>query len=146
MSTSIEMNPLEKLLIEQACKDLTALYADAVNRWNIDDFVNLFARDAVWQRPNVPPLEGQTQIRAFMESQPTERVLRHINGHVLVWVETIDSARGLSTTTVYDTPGIHDYPAPLTSPDMVVEYRDRYVRLPEGWRIARRDTTVVFST
>ncbi len=68
MSISVEMEPLEKLLIEQACKDLTALYADAVNRWDIDDFVNLFTQDAVWQRPGVPPLKGQAQIRNFMES------------------------------------------------------------------------------
>jgi len=49
-----------------------------------------------------------------------------------------------SQTTVYDTAGTTEVPATLLGPDMVVEYRDEHVFRDGAWRIARRDTTVVF--
>ena len=139
------MDPVEEMLIERACERVVALYAEAVNRKDIDAFVNLFTTDAVWQRPAVPAMNGHGEIRAFMESQPKGRVLRHVNGHAIITVKGPDSASGISTTTVYDWIADHPLPAPLSKPDMVVEYFDQYVKTPEGWRIARRDTFQVFS-
>lgn len=131
---------------ERACERLVARYALAVNDWDIDTFVSLFAPDAVWQRPHVQALHGRDAIRAFMASQPTARTLRHVNGLCVVTVaEDGDTATSISQTTVYDTPKVGDLPVPLGGVDMVVEYRDRLVRVGDEWLFARRDTTVVFS-
>lgn len=137
----------ERIEAERACERLVALYACAVNDWNLDAFVALFTPDAVWQRPGVPALHGHAEIRAFMESQPSaNRVLRHVNGLCLVTVaEDGQSARSISQTTVYDVMWSGNLPAPLPGPDMVVEYRDHMVKHDGAWRIARRDTTQVFS-
>lgn len=140
------MDVLTRIEAERACERLVMRYALAVNDWDLDAFVALFTPDAVWQRPNVPALHGHAQIRAFMAGQPAERTLRHVNGLCLVELaEDGGSARAISQTTVYETLGHTTVPAPLAGPAMVVEYRDRMVRLDDGWRFARRDTTVVFA-
>jgi len=138
------VDDLEALAIRSACTDLITRYAMAVNAWDLDAFVALFTEDAVWQRPGVAPYHGHAEIRAFMESQPTDRVLRHVNGGVLVEVVDADHATAWSQTTVYEAHPAGPLPAAMTGPDMVVEYRDQLVRTPQGWRFARRDTTVVF--
>ena len=131
------MNSLTRIEAERACERLVMRYALAVNSWNVDAFVALFTPDAVWQRPKVPALNGHAEIRAFMEGQPSERTLRHEGG---------EAASAVSQTTVYDTPVRGDYPVPLRGVDMIVEYRDRIVRVGGEWLFSRRDTTVVFSS
>lgn len=140
------MDALARIEAERACERLVMRYALAVNAWDLDTFVALFVPDAVWQRPKVPALNGHAEIRRFMESLPKERVLRHVNGLCMVTVaESGEEAQAISQTTVYETPGRHDYPAPLRGPGMIVEYRDRIVKRGGEWLFARRDTTVVFS-
>lgn len=135
---------LAELLVKQACTELVTRYAQAVNDWDIDTFVNLFIEDAIWQRPGQPPLRGRPEIRGFMEAQSLDRVIRHVNGGVRVEVVDIEHARVWSQTTVYDTAGTTKIPAPLLGPDMIVEYRDEQVLDNGVWRLARRDTTIVF--
>ena len=119
----------------------------AVCRWDLDTFVALFTPDAVWQRPGVPPLRGHAEIRAFMESQPApaERVMRHVQGGVVVDVIDAGHARVHSQTTVYSAPP-GPLPAPSAVPAMVVEYDDEMVRAGDDWLIDRRDTVVVFAS
>jgi limonene-1,2-epoxide hydrolase len=135
---------LAELIIKQTCIEVVTRYAEAVNDWDIDAFVGLFGEDAIWQRPGQPPLRGHSEIRGFMEAQPVDRVLRHVNGGVRVEVLGAERTRVWSQTTVYDTLGTTQIPAPLAGPDMIVEYRDEHVLFNGDWRIARRDTTVVF--
>ena len=132
------------LEVKLACADLVARYASAVNRWDLDAFVALFTSDAVWQRPKCAPMTGHAEIHAFMSSLPTDRVLRHVNGAVLVDVQDESHASGWSQTTVYDVKGTRTVPAVGTVPDMVVEYVDNYRKVDGQWLFARRDTTVVF--
>jgi len=140
------MDTLARIEAERACERLVMRYALAVNARDIDAFVSLFAPDAVWQRPGVPALNGHAEIRAFMEGQPRERTLRHVNGLCMVSIDQSgDAASSISQTTFYDTPARGDLPVPLTGVDMVVEYRDRIVKLDGEWFFARRDTTVIFS-
>lgn len=140
------MDALSRIETERACERLVMRYALAVNAWDIDAFVALFTPDAVWQRPRVPALHGHAEIRAFMAGQPVERTLRHVNGLCMVTVDDSGkTAQSISQTTVYDTPGRGDYPAPLRAVDMVVEYRDRLVKVGGDWFFARRDTSVIFA-
>jgi ketosteroid isomerase-like protein len=141
------MDQLDRIAAERACERLVARYALAANDWDVEAFVALFTPDAVWQRPNVPALNGHAEIRAFMLDQPSGRTIRHVNGLCMVTVaDDGQSATSISQTTVYDTPACTTIPAPLRGPDMVVEYRDRLVCGDGAWTFARRDTTVIFST
>lgn len=138
-----ELDPLTELAVKQACADVVTRYAMAVNAWDLAAFADLFTEDAVWQRPGVPALHGREAIRAFMDGQPTNRVLRHVNGGILVQVADEASARVWSQSTTYEWLGSTAVPVPLEGPLQVVEYVDDQVRQDGAWRIARRDTTVV---
>jgi SnoaL-like domain len=133
-----------EMSIKMACADIVARYAMAVNQWDLNAFVGLFTEDATWQRPRSAPLEGHAEIRAFMDARPRDLVLRHVNG--ASWAEVIDEhhANGWSQTTVFETSGTTEIPAPLELPSMIVEYRDQYREVDGGWFISRRDTTWVF--
>ena len=101
---------------------------------------------AVWQRPNVPALDGRGEIRAFMaERNNLERVQRHVNGAVQVIVHDENNASIRSQCTVFSHNRATELPAPLTGTKMVVEYQDRAVRTDTGFKFKRRDTLVVFS-
>lgn len=140
------MDRLARIEAERACERLVARYALAVNEWDLDAFVSLFVPEATWQRPGVPAYHGLAEIRAFMEAQPAERTLRHVNGLCVVTLaEDGESATAISQTTVYDTPLRGALPVRLTQPDMVVEYRDRMVKRGGEWFFIRRETTQVFS-
>ncbi|HLS97262.1 MAG: nuclear transport factor 2 family protein [Porticoccaceae bacterium] len=140
------MDLLTRLMIQQHCQDLVNRYALAVNDNSLEDFVALFTADAKWQRPNVAPMNGLAEIRAFIAGEfAKSRTIRHVNGAHLVEVIDADNARGWSQTTVYQQPGQGLLPVIGTVPEMVVEYRDRYRRENGLWRIARRDTNVVFT-
>jgi ketosteroid isomerase-like protein len=139
------MDNLERIVAEHACEAVVSRYTLAVNDWDLDAFVALFHADGEWQRPKVPLLSGRREIRAFMEAQPTpaDRILRHIQAGVLVTMVSDDEAAVRSQSFVYESPS-GELPTMVTTPSMIVEYRDRMTRDGADWRIARRDTTVVF--
>jgi uncharacterized protein (TIGR02246 family) len=140
------MNALDRVLIRQACIDLTSRYALAVNTSDTQAFIALFTDDAIWQRPGVPPLEGIDAIRTFIAGEfEKTRVIRHVNGAVLVDINGEQGASGWSQTTVYHAPGENKIPVRDTRPEMVVEYRDQFRCVDRQWRFARRDTRIVFT-
>lgn len=138
------MDRITEMSIKMACEELVTRYCMAVNRWDLDAYLAVWAEDAVWQRPVGAAMHGHAEIRAYMESQPRDRVLRHVNGASYAEVVDEDHAHGWSQTVVYDTVGSTEMPARMELPTMVVEYVDQYERRGEEWRIARRDTTWVF--
>lgn len=138
------MKRLDEIAIEWECVKVIMQYAQAVNDWDIHKFVSLFVPDGIWQRPGVEPLHGRVEMLGFMKSQSRNRLIRHVNGGYVVTVEDDDRASAISQTTVYDTVGDTTIPSPLPGPDMVVEYRDKFVRIDDRWLIARRDTEVLF--
>ncbi len=142
------MDAIEELQAKQACAELMARYALAVNTTDVEGFVGLFTPDGEWNRPGGHSMRGHEQIRVYIDyalADPTVRTLRHVNGGALVEVHGSDSATCWSQTTVYDVPQGPPFPVPLANPDMVVEYRDLLSRHDGRWLIRRRDTTVVFA-
>jgi uncharacterized protein (TIGR02246 family) len=142
------MDAIGELAVKQACAEVMARYALAVNTRDVAGFVALFTLDGEWNRPGGHSMRGHDEIRAYIDyalADPAQRTLRHVNGAALVDVTGPDTAASWSQTTVYDTPQGGPFPVPLSGPDMVVEYRDQLVRVDGRWLIRRRDTTVVFA-
>jgi hypothetical protein len=148
------MDRLTELAIKQECTDLVNAYFYAVNEGDLDAFVNTFCEDGIWQRPNVPTMQGHAAIRHFMsgayDPDPPavlpEMVMRHVGGSVLVDVQDEDNARIRSQCTVFTHIGASKlpFPLPMAPVGMVVDYRDHAMRTSRGFRLKRRDTTVVF--
>jgi len=146
MSTS-ESDELRRLIAIHGCRDLVERYTLAVNDGDLDAFVALFAPDAVWKRPHVPPLHGQDEIREFMSGRPSARTIRHVTGGILVDLDdSLDAARVRSQTLEFTGPAVEFLPVASTGLSRMVEYRDRVARLDGEWRFLERVTTVVFAT
>jgi uncharacterized protein (TIGR02246 family) len=136
------MEALQRLLIEQDCRDLVLRAAAKADANDPGGLADLFAEDAVLARPNAQPLHGREAIRKAYEQRPAERITRHLVTNIVVEVESPTSARALSYVLLWagstsDTPGPQGRPA---QPRQVVgEFDDRFSLTPQGWRIARRE-------
>lgn len=153
MVDEIGIDALERLQIERACERLVTRYCHYVDHGEAARIADLFAENGVFTAPGVVTLAGRDELRAGLgrrQEQSTTRTSRHVCNNLLVTVEDPDNASG----TVYVTLYRHDRgeeedadaTAPLGLPLMLGEYRDRFVRTDEGWRIAHREVAVAFRT
>lgn len=144
------MEAIDRFLIERECERLVAQFCHYVDHGQAQRIADLFSEDGVWTAPGVVTLTGRAELRAGLGERQakTSRVARHVCSNLLVEVLDEERAEGVVYVTIYR----HDRregesdedPAPVELPLMLGEYRDRYVRTPEGWRIARREVAVAF--
>lgn len=137
------MNDLERMHIEHACARLLARYALCLDTGAYDEFVGLFAADAVWTMQNTGPLRGHAAIRDYLTRRNPATRSRHVITNIVVEVSDADHAASRSYTTAYHYVGSEAVP-PLHGPGFIAEARDTFRRTAEGWRIATREMTVVF--
>lgn len=140
------METTERLEIERACERLVTAYCHYVDHGEAERIADLFTDDGVWSSSEVT-MEGREQLqKGFGQRQANvARMSRHVCNNLLIDVVDTDHAQG----TVYLTLYRHDAKpgrslSPLEGPELVGEYRDRFVRTPEGWRIAHREIGVSF--
>jgi uncharacterized protein (TIGR02246 family) len=140
------MEDLERLLIERACERLVTDYCHLVDHGEAERVAELFAEDGVWKSPQVT-MEGREQIRkGFAQRQAnTRRMSRHVCNNLRLEVVDENNARGVVYLTLYRHDGEPGRRAsPLEQPEMVGEYRDSFLRTPDGWRFTRREIEVSF--
>lgn len=131
---------------EQGCARLIAQYARFVDSGEAARVAELFTEDGVWESPEVR-MNGRAEIaKGFMRRQEqTDRVSRHVCTNVLIDVVTPDEAESTCVFTLYRADGIEPGSiARTTTPAMVGDYVDRFVRTPEGWRFSHRRAEVAF--
>ncbi|MFO1188611.1 MAG: nuclear transport factor 2 family protein [Alphaproteobacteria bacterium] len=140
------MDDVKRMLIEHACCRLIQIYAFAIDHRDVEAFVNIFTKDASYKLALEPkPLIGHEPIRKWLQNYPPDMLVRHVPATMVVDVIDDDNAKGLSYTAVYKQPH-HKGPEPSgrTLPRGVVEYYDRFVRTPDGWRIKSRENIFLF--
>ena len=140
------MDTVEQLSIERECQRLVTEYCHLVDHGEAERIADLFSEDGVWKSPEVT-MNGQAEVkRGFAARQANvKRMSRHVCNNFLLNIIDEDHAEG----TVYLTLYRHDGEpgrrlSPLEGPQMVGEYRDRFVRTSEGWRFAHREIEISF--
>ena len=135
------------MLIEHACARLVAEYCHLVDHGEAARVADLFTEDGVWtSRENT--MSGRESIRAgFQKRQDSAgRISRHVCCNGLVNVIDDDNAEGVVYLTLYRHDGeAGRRSAPTAPPSVVGEYRDKFVRTPDGWRFQRREIVVSFA-
>jgi len=140
-----ELQSSQAALIQTACAMLVARYCHLADLREHAAFSELFTHDGEWIRPGMH-MRGREEIFRFMDARPLHALTRHVCGSIHIEVIDEDHARGLSYTTVYRQANYRGSgSAKLMQPEMVVDYRDDYVRLEGRWHFRKRQTTVVFS-
>ena len=140
------MDPTERMLIERECERLVTAYCHYVDHGEAATIADLFTEDGVWTSPEVT-MDGREAIAKGMGQRQANaaRMSRHVCNNFLVDVIDEDHAEGTVYLTLYrhdGEPGRRT--SPLPGAVMVGEYRDRFVRTPDGWRIAHREIGVSF--
>jgi len=141
------MDPIQALLIENACLRLLTKYTVATDSNDCAMWLDVFADDAVWEAPNLK-LAGREALEKFFlgRSNGKTSLVRHFSANALVQVLDANTATAISTMLVFrqlDYPG--SGPGNLRNPTGIVQNDDQFVRGTSGWKIRRRVTTVAFT-
>lgn len=129
------MDRLESLEDRSAIQDLNQRYAVHVDLHEIDEWVDLFTQDAVFDEREfgTPLMTGHDAIRAYGEhlAEAVQHALHHMTTHVISDLTT-SSARGIAFATVEALmkDGSHAR--------YQVLYRDSYEKHDGRWFIAER--------
>lgn len=133
--------------IEQDCRDLVVALAQCGDHREFALAVGLYAEECEWLRMGTLYV-GRASIKDAYESLPRARVVRHMTGGTVVDVIDQDHAQGLTYYVSFAHEGQIEekcaLPLPLICPVSMGEWRDEFVRTPEGWRFERRVTTRIF--
>jgi len=140
------MDATERLLIQDACRELVLRAAAHADANEPDRLADLFADDGVLTRPNAEPLHGRDAIRQAYAQRPADRITRHLVTNTRVDVESSTRARAHSYVLLWaasaaDAAGPQGRPAQPRQ--LVGEFDDRFSLTPQGWRIAQREARFV---
>jgi uncharacterized protein (TIGR02246 family) len=140
------VDPIERLLIQDACRELVLRAAECADGHDAAGLAALFAPDGVLRRPGGQALVGRAAIEGAYAQRPRERLTRHLVTNTLVEVESPTRATARSRVLLWagfteDADGPQG--RPLRGPQLVGEFADRFVLIDEGWRFASRDASFV---
>lgn len=134
----------ERLTIEHHCIRLVHLAAHHVDFVRADQFAALFTADGRLTIAGTTS-EGTDNIRARIAARPADQISRHVCANIVVDVLSPDEATGTSYVCLYRGRGTTPLSAlPMEMPLLVGHFVDRFVRTPDGWRIANRTLNTDF--
>ena len=125
----------DELLDEMAIRNLTAMYADAMNRAEVDEAVRVFADDALFIMMDRPSVVGRQQIADSLRGSVVKYAFMTQMMHSGVVQLDGDHARARWQVTELQVFRTGERRL------VVGRYEDEHVRLAEGWRFARRTFT-----
>ena len=141
----------ERRGIEHDCTMLMHRYAVNADQ-HIDRFTEVFTDDVVWVRPG-QEMHGHAEMQAFMdgnvranrEANPSGHLTRHMMTTIDIRVVDANHAEGVSYALVFrDERFGGSLPVPMSTIELVVEYRDSFVKTASGWKIDRHEAQHVF--
>lgn len=138
---------MDEHTIERACARLVTRYCHLIDQGAASQVADLFSEKGVWSSAEKTLVGREAIARSFARREAdTGRMSRHVCSTSLIEVETPEAARGLTYLTLYRQDGPADRKvSQVRGPNLVGEYRDRFVRTPAGWRIDHREVIVAFA-
>lgn len=136
----------ERLRIEQECRDLVSAVTQRGDRRDAASAAALFADDGIWIRGG-KPYRGRAEVMESYQRIPATQFTRHMSANCVVTVEDEDHASAVTYYVAYHhDPGVAEptFPLPFDPPFSLGEWHDQFVRTPDGWRIAQRETRRLF--
>jgi len=147
------MNDIERVVIEESCRQLIHRYADSIDARDLDRLVSVFADDFVWVRPNMAPMRTHADVRAFFENlwdTRTKRNPHYLDLHLIttccIEVDSASRATGSSKCIMFSNPN-HDGKGPastIEAIELVATYRNIFAKTSSGWRIVEHQAEHLF--
>ena len=139
------MDDMSRLMIERDCTKLIVAYSHMIDFGDAGSIAELFTDDGVWESAERRLGNRDEIAESFTHRQAnTGRRSRHVCTNVAIEIVSADEALGVSYYTLYREDDVDTETAELDGPAMVGDYRDRFVRTPDGWRIAHRRANAAF--
>lgn len=138
------MTPIDNLLIRDECLRLMSSYCVHLDARDEASFLDLFAHDAVFTKTTAPAYEvkGRDGIRGTFNQRPASILSRHLMLNHLISVIDTDNAEGAAVgMVVRGNRDREDWPMPIRGVELVMDYRMKFRRDLDRWRILRCDTT-----
>lgn len=133
---------LQRMLAEQACRDLVLAAADAIDGGDYQALAQLFESDGELVRPDGVVLRGHAAILAAYAARDPDRLTRHLVCNQRVAVDLTAGTAAASCTILLWSGHHSDAQTPRGRPADPVQQvggvRDQCVLTPDGWRIRRR--------
>lgn len=137
------MSETERRNIEQACAALCVDYCEIVDAKDYPRMREVFAEDSQYYSPNAPEdlIRGAAAISAYLSHIPATLATQHLACNIRVQAESADAASGSCKILLFTADG-NEPEGPegrkAAERQRIGVYYDRYVRTPDGWRIAER--------
>jgi ketosteroid isomerase-like protein len=140
------MNSLDRMMIERECEKLVMQYCHFIDHQEAARVAELFAQDGVWASADNTMAGRAAILKGFQGRQDNlTRASRHICSNLIVEVIDESAAKGVVYLTLYRHDGeLGRRVSPVKGPSMIGEYRDEFVRTPDGWRFLRREVSIDF--
>lgn len=139
-----DRDELQRLLAQQACRDLVLRAAALTDAQAHEDFAALFTPQGVLVRPGAEPLAGREAIVASYRTRPATRITRHLVTNSLVEFESAERARVRSTVLLWtgstDT-ALERFGRKADAVQALGTFDDLMEKTAEGWRFARREAS-----
>jgi hypothetical protein len=137
----------ELVAIEHACAKLYHRLGIAADSGFVG-FIDCFSRDIVWTRPSMV-MRGHEEVGAFL-AEELARTRGHLTRHLYttIVIDVIDrqAAVGRAYAMIYRDESFNGTtPAPMTDPEVVVEYHTEFKREGLEWKMSRHSAQLIFS-
>lgn len=146
MKNENAMYPIDRMLVEQTCRELVTKAASLIDAKDYDGYVALFTEGGVLVRPGAEPLQGRMAIVDSYRSRPTGRITRHLLSNTLVSL-TSETQAHITSCVLLWTGDENDVSGPFGRPaherQAIGEFEDWAVLTPEGWLIERREARFI---
>jgi hypothetical protein len=139
------MNDSEKRTIQQQCHDLVIELCHLSDHGEREKSVDLFTPDGTWIRGG-KPYKGRAEMLSSFRGSPTQ-LIRHMTSNILITVKDENTAEGITYYLAFhNDPGTATpkLPIKLEPPFSLGEWHDKFVKTPQGWRIAHREVKRFF--
>lgn len=124
--------------VKAACIELSNAFAFFLDRRDYVSLAELFTEDGFWTRYGIE-LRGRDNIVAELAKRPSNQFTRHVTVTHHFTTVTHEQAASVATNVSFFSLGGGEPPFPVVAGDMIVlDFEDRFVNTPAGWRFASR--------
>ena len=127
-----------------ACRQLIEHSAYLTDTKDFEAYAALFTEDGQLTRPGGQPLVGRAAMVESYRSRPAERMTRHMVGHCVMEQMGEGRVRAITSVLLWSTTvsqPVEAFGRKAEPRQALGEYCDDLVLTPEGWRIAKRESS-----
>jgi len=135
------MDQLELMVIKDACQSISVQFGRLQDERRHDELAALMTADACYVRKG-----EELAVDAFIEwikTTPPNKTRHFVTPTAFSIVEE-NLAKSVTYYALYFYRGGEETPYPLDGPFVVGEYHEEFARTDDGWKIRRREASVIF--